>query len=68
MTKNQIDSPGSETMNPMGKTPTGAQNQGDVEVKNYASVDTGKGPSTTIGTEMDCPLGSIPSGKKEGGL
>ena len=67
MTKNQIDSPGAQTMNPIGKTPTGAQNQGDVDVKNYAQVDTGKG-STSISTEMDCPLGDVPSGSKTGGL
>ena len=65
---NQLDSPGGETMSPVGKTPTGAQNKGDVDVKIYADVDTGKGPSTTINTEFDCALGKIPSGAKTGGL
>lgn len=65
----QIDSPGTNHLTSVGKTPTGAQNQGsNIDVKNYADLDTGKGPKTTIGTEMNCPLGKIPTGKKDGGL
>ena len=67
----QIDNPGPEgSITPIGKTPTGAQDQGsNIDVMNYAKVDTGKGPSTTIASEFTCDLvKKIPSGQKTGGL
>jgi hypothetical protein len=66
MKKGEIDT----RMNtPIGKTPTGAQNQGDnIDVTIYAKVNTGKGGKTNIDTLMDCPLGKVPTGEKTGGL
>lgn len=56
--------------NPVGKKPTGTQDQGSaIDVTNYASVDTGlAGKSDNISTEMVNPFGSTPTGAKTGGL
>jgi hypothetical protein len=64
----QLSSPGKSTLESIGKKPTGAQTKGEADVKLYADVETGKGPATTISTEMDCPLGKVPTGAKTGGL
>lgn len=66
MKQGQIDT----RMNtPIGKTPTGKQDQGsNIDVKIYADVNTGKAGNTSISTLMDCPLGKVPTGKKDGGL
>ena len=54
---------------PIGKTPTGAQNQGDhIDVTNFAKVNTGLGGKTSIDTHMVCPLGKIPDGTKRDGI
>lgn len=66
----QINNPGPDkSFDPVGKTPTGRQDQGsNIDVENYAKVNTGKGGKTTISTEMECPIGKPPSGEKTGGL
>ena len=53
---------------PIGKTPTGAQNQGNaIDVLNYAKLNEGLAGGTTIATEMDCPIGHVPkSGERDG--
>ncbi len=64
----QLSSPGPKHLESVGKKPSGEQNQGsNIDVTNYAKVNTG-GPATTISTEMNCPIGKIPSGQKNGGL
>ena len=64
----QLDSPGKATLDTVGKTPTGAQSKGAVDVKLYVNVDTGKGGGTTIDTQFDPAFGRVPSGAKTGGL
>ncbi len=69
-TKGEIDSPGVNHLTSVGKTPSGKQDQGsNIDVTNYAKVNTGKGPNTVISTEFTCDLvKKIPSGEKTGGL
>ena len=55
---------------PIGKQPSGAQDQGSaIDVTNYAQVDTGlAGKKDNISTEMVNPFGQTPTGAKTGGL
>lgn len=64
----ELNSPGKPTLETIGKTPTGAQSKGAVDVKLYADVNTGEAGGTTIDTEFDCAFGKVPSGGKTGGL
>lgn len=61
--------PGPKTSdNPIGKRPSGAQDQGsNITVDNYCDVDTGKGKAPISG-EMVNPLGNVPTGGRTGGL
>ena len=60
----------SSTMNtPIGKTPTGKQDQGSaIDVTNYAKLNEGLAGGTTISTEMDCPIGHVPKSDERDGI
>lgn len=53
---------------PLGKTPTGKQDQGSaIDVTNYAKVNEGLAGGTSISTLMDCPIGKVPKkGERDG--
>lgn len=54
---------------PIGKTPTGKQDQGsEVDVTNYAKVNTNLGGKEAISTEMRNIFGKVPSGEKRDGI
>lgn len=65
----EINSPGPNN-NAVGKPTSGSQDQGsNIDVTNFAKVNTGQGPSTVISSEFTCDLvKKIPTGEKTGGL
>lgn len=54
---------------PIGKHPSGKQDQGsNIDVENFAKVNTGLGGKAPIDSLMDCPFGKIPDGTKRDGI
>lgn len=68
MAKSEISSPGTNHLTTIGGVPSGKQDKGEVDIHPYCEVNTGKGGSGTISTEMNTPLGKTPTGAKTGGL
>jgi hypothetical protein len=65
---NQLSSPGPSNAS-VAKPTSGKQDQGsNIDVTNYANVNVGKAGGTTISTQMNTPLGKIPTGGKDGSL
>jgi hypothetical protein len=64
----QYSRPG-PSMRIIGKTPTGAQDQGsEVDITNFAKVNTNLGPKVPIDSQMVSPFGKIPDGTKRDGI
>lgn len=65
----EISSPGPSNI-AVGKQTSGKQDQGsNIDVTNYAKVNTGKAGSTPISSEFTCDLVTkVPSGEKQGKL